>query len=99
MLVSDQEAIDDKLIKADGTENKSNFGANAILAVSMAACKAAAQQKEYETYRHIAHLCDVDKFVLPVPMCNVINGGRHAGQENSIQEHSMMINFLMQFHS
>jgi len=70
-----QEEIDKVMIKADGTENKSSFGANAILAVSMAVCKAGAAAKNVPLYKHIADLAGVDKFVLPVPSFNVINGG------------------------
>ena len=81
-----QKEIDDKMIKADGTENKSNFGANAILAVSMAACKAGAAAKKVPLYQHIANLAGVKDFVMPVPSFNVINGGEHAGNVLAMQE-------------
>ncbi len=81
-----QKEIDDKMIKADGTENKSNFGANAILAVSMAACKAGAAAKKVPLYQHIANLTGVKDFVMPVPSFNVINGGEHAGNVLAMQE-------------
>ncbi|UCD14213.1 MAG: phosphopyruvate hydratase [Thermoplasmatales archaeon] len=85
-----QETIDNVMIKLDGTENKDKFGANAILPVSMAVTKAGAAAKQLPLYSYIAELFGVIPHKLPVPMCNVINGGRHAGQENSIQEHMLM---------
>jgi enolase len=81
-----QEAIDKKMIKLDGTENKSKLGANAILAVSMAVCKAGAAAKKVPLYKHIANLADIKKFVMPVPSFNVINGGKHAGNKLAMQE-------------
>jgi enolase len=87
---SKQEEIDRAMILADGTENKSRFGANAILAVSMAACKAGAAAKNIPLYRHIAGLAGVRDFVLPVPSFNVINGGRHAGNRLAMQEFMIM---------
>jgi enolase len=83
---SKQEEIDHAMIKADGTENKSKLGANAILAVSMAACKAGAAAKKIPLYKHIANLAGVKKFILPVPSFNVINGGSHAGNKLAMQE-------------
>jgi len=85
-----QEEIDKVMIKADGTENKSSFGANAILAVSMAVCKAGAAAKNVPLYKHIADLAGVDKFVLPVPSFNVINGGKHAGNKLAMQEFMLL---------
>ena len=67
MNPSNQKEIDQKMLDADGTENKSNFGANAILAVSMAACKAGAAAKQIPLYKHIANLAGITKFILPVP--------------------------------
>ena len=87
---SKQEEIDRVMILADGTENKSRFGANAILAVSMAACKAGAAAMNIPLYRHIAGLAGVKDFVLPVPSFNVINGGRHAGNRLAMQEFMIM---------
>lgn len=81
-----QTEIDNAMIKADGTENKSKFGANAILAVSMAACKAGAAAKKVPLYKHIADLAGVKDFVMPVPSFNVINGGAHAGNKLAMQE-------------
>jgi len=85
-----QETIDKIMIKLDGTENKDKFGANAILPVSMAITKAGAAAKNIPLYQYIGELFGVIPHKLPVPMCNVINGGKHAGQENSIQEHMLM---------
>jgi len=85
-----QETIDKIMIKLDGTENKDKFGANAILPVSMAITKAGAAAKNIPLYLYIGELFGVIPHKLPVPMCNVINGGKHAGQENSIQEHMLM---------
>jgi enolase len=85
-----QETIDKIMIKLDGTENKDKFGANAILPVSMAITKAGAADKNIPLYLYIGELFGVIPHKLPVPMCNVINGGKHAGQENSIQEHMLM---------
>ena len=84
------ETIDRIILKLDGTENKDNFGANAILPVSMAITKAGAAAKDLQLYQFIGELFGVSPYKLPVPMCNVINGGKHAGQENSIQEHMLM---------
>ena len=85
-----QETIDNVMLKLDGTENKDNLGANAILPVSMAVTKAGAAAKKLPLYQYIGELFGVIPHKLPVPMCNVINGGKHAGQENSIQEHMLM---------
>ena len=85
-----QETIDNIMLKLDGTENKDTFGANAILPVSMAVTKAGAAAKNLPIYQYIGEMFGVIPHMLPVPMCNVINGGKHAGQENSIQEHMLM---------
>jgi enolase len=82
----DQEAVDNKMIELDGTANKTKLGANAILAVSMAVCKAGAAQKGVPLYRHIADLAGTAKLILPVPWMNVINGGSHAGNRLAMQE-------------
>jgi enolase len=80
---SDQTAIDQKLIKLDGTANKGKLGANAILAVSMAAARASAESEMTPLYRYIG---GVNARVLPVPMMNVINGGAHADNSVDLQE-------------
>ncbi|GAB1608092.1 enolase [Argonauta hians] len=81
-----QEAVDDFLLKLDGTENKSKLGANAILGVSLAVCKAGAAAKGVPLYRHIADLAGNKDVILPVPAFNVINGGSHAGNKLAMQE-------------
>ena len=90
MDCSKQKEIDDAMICSDGTENKSKFGANAILAVSMAACKAGAKAENLPLYRHIADLAGVKSFVLPVPSFNVLNGGEHAGNRLAMQEFMLL---------
>ncbi|PHM61692.1 phosphopyruvate hydratase [Xenorhabdus ishibashii] len=83
----DQANIDKIMIELDGTENKSNFGANAILAVSLASAKAAAAAKGMPLYEHIAELNGTPgKFSMPLPMMNIINGGEHADNNVDIQE-------------
>lgn len=83
MDVTDQIAIDDLMCKADGTKNKSKFGANAILGVSLAAAKAAADCVGLPLYRYIG---GAYARTLPVPMCNIINGGSHADSSVDLQE-------------
>ncbi|AVE07553.1 phosphopyruvate hydratase [Pseudomonas sp. R11F] len=83
----DQKALDHAMIKLDGTENKGNLGANAILAVSLAAAKAAAQDQDLPLYAHIANLNGTPGvYSMPVPMMNIINGGEHADNNVDIQE-------------
>lgn len=83
----DQRALDSKMLALDGTDNKENLGANAILAVSLAAAKAAAQYKGVPLYAHIADLNGTPgKFSMPVPMMNILNGGEHADNNVDIQE-------------
>ncbi|MCC2657006.1 MAG: phosphopyruvate hydratase [Panacagrimonas sp.] len=79
----DQAGLDHAMIELDGTENKSRLGANAILAVSMAAAKAAAMENGLSLFRHLG---GISANVLPVPMMNVINGGAHADNNVDIQE-------------
>lgn len=88
--VAEQTAIDELMLKLDGTPNKTNLGANAILGVSLAVCKAGAAEKEIPLYRHIAKLAGKDKVILPVPSFNVINGGSHAGNALAMQEFMIM---------
>ncbi len=83
---ADQKAVDTAMLDADGTKNKGSLGANAILAVSMAVCRAGAAAKKKELYEHISDLAGSKNLVLPVPSFNVINGGKHAGTSLSIQE-------------
>ncbi|KAJ1145109.1 hypothetical protein NDU88_011401 [Pleurodeles waltl] len=84
--VLEQEKIDKLMLDMDGTENKSKFGANAILGVSLAVCKAGAAEKGVPLYRHIADLAGNKEVILPVPAFNVINGGSHAGNKLAMQE-------------
>jgi len=87
LKVTDQKAIDDLLIKTDGTPNKGNLGANAILGVSMAVAKAGAAEKGVPLYVHLAEIAGTKPpYVLPVPCMNVINGGSHAGNALAFQE-------------
>nr|XP_022335851.1 uncharacterized protein LOC111132341 [Crassostrea virginica] len=83
---ADQNAVDKFLLGLDGTENKSKLGANAILGVSLAVCKAGAAKKGVPLYRHIADLAGNKEVILPVPAFNVINGGSHAGNKLAMQE-------------
>ena len=87
MDVFDQKAIDLKLIALDGTENKSNLGANAILGTSLAVAKLAAQHSEQSLYRYIG---GVGANTMPVPMMNILNGGSHADNLIDIQEFMVM---------
>ncbi len=85
--VKDQKAVDELMNKLDGTPNKKNLGANAILGVSMAIAKAAAAEKRVPLYAHISDLAGTKKpYVLPVPFMNVLNGGSHAGGRLAFQE-------------
>ncbi|CDO56943.1 hypothetical protein DV495_002183 [Geotrichum candidum] len=85
--VADQAAVDKFLLEQDGTDNKSKYGANAILGISLAAAKAGAAEKGVPLYQHIAELAKTPgPYVLPVPFQNVLNGGSHAGGRLAIQE-------------
>lgn len=84
---TDQRSLDQVMLDLDGTDNKATLGANAILAVSLAAAKAAAMNKGVELYEHIADLNGTSgKYSMPVPMMNIINGGEHADNNVDIQE-------------
>ncbi len=87
MFVNEQKAIDDKMIELDGTENKSRLGANAILGVSLAVAKAAAQETGQELYRYLG---GVNGHTLPIPMMNILNGGSHADNSIDFQEFMIM---------
>jgi len=85
----DQTAVDQRMIELDGTENKENLGANAILAVSLATARAAATSKGQSLFAYIAGLPEANEkgeFTMPVPMMNIINGGEHADNNVDIQE-------------
>ena len=83
---ADQRDLDAAMIDADGTDNKAHFGANAILAVSLAAAKAAASARKVPLYQHIADINGSSDFTMPVPMMNILNGGEHADNNVDIQE-------------
>jgi len=84
---TDQVGLDRAMIELDGTANKANLGANAVLAVSLAAAKAAAQAKGMPLYAHIAELNGTaGQYSMPVPMMNILNGGEHADNNVDIQE-------------
>ncbi len=85
--VFEQNSIDSLLIKLDGTENKGNLGANAILGVSLAVAKAAAQESRQPLYRYIG---GVNANTLPIPMMNIINGGSHSDAPIAFQEFMIM---------
>jgi len=80
---TDQEDVDHAMIELDGTENKSRFGANAILAISLATAKAAAQSSSLPLFRYLG---GPKAHVLPVPMMNILNGGKHADNNVDFQE-------------
>ena len=87
---SDQRALDRRMIEADGTPNKSKFGANAILAVSMAAARAAAAAAGQPLYKYLAkYSTDTSANILPLPMMNILNGGAHA--DNSVDAQEFMV--------
>ena len=83
LSIFDQKLIDDKMIKLDGTNNKSKLGANAILSVSLAVSKAAANEKNISLFKYLG---DSNSNVLPVPLMNIINGGSHSDSPISFQE-------------
>jgi len=84
---TNQNAVDNIMLKLDGTDNKEKLGANAILAVSLAVAKAAALSKGIELYEHIANLNNTSgKYSMPLPMMNILNGGEHADNNVDIQE-------------
>ena len=82
----DQEVLDHAMINLDGTSDKSRLGANAILAVSLAAAKAAAMHRQVPLFEHIHDIFDGGDMRLPVPMMNILNGGEHANNNVDIQE-------------
>jgi len=89
---NNQEKIDETMIQLDGTADKSQLGANAILAVSLAAARAAASATHLPLYQYIAQLAgkNTDVFTLPIPMMNVLNGGKHALGSTDMQEYMIM---------
>lgn len=87
---ADQTGVDQIMFNLDGTENKSNLGANAILAVSLATAKAEAASEKLPLWKYIAKLTDTKEVSLPLPMMNIMNGGAHAGWSTDIQEYMIM---------
>jgi len=87
---TDQSGIDARLIELDGTPNKGKLGANAILAVSMAAAKAGAASAGLPLYAYLAQIAGREGVTLPIPQMNVINGGKHAGLEDDPQEFMLL---------
>jgi enolase len=84
--VHDQALLDSRMRALDGTPRLERLGANAILAVSMAACRAAAQVEQMPLYAHLARLAGVDQPVLPMPMVNILSGGAHARRGMDVQD-------------
>jgi enolase len=78
--------VDQAMIQADGSPNKGKLGANGMLAVSMAACRAAAETQKISLWKHIGNLHQNKNYTLPVPMANIINGGKHADNKIDFQE-------------
>ena len=99
MEASGQEAIDKRMLELDGTENKTSLGANAILGVSLAACRSASIEEKMPLYQYIAktYKLPAKKFKLPIPMFNVINGGQHSDSGLSIQEYKVVPNGVKTF--
>ncbi|GIX31195.1 MAG: enolase [Porticoccaceae bacterium] len=85
--VTQQRELDRRMVEADGTPNKARLGANALLAVSLAAARAAAAVRRLPLYVHIAELADNrDRYTMPLPMMNILNGGAHADNNVDLQE-------------
>ena len=96
--IANQVEIDEKMLELDGTENKTNLGANAILGVSLAVARAAAIEKDVPLYKYIAKTFGFPmKFKLPIPMFNVINGGKHSDSGLAIQEYKIVPNGIKTF--
>lgn len=86
-----QRELDEEMIKLDGTENKGNLGANAILGVSMAFAHAAAKAEKKKLYEYFRDVADFgNEFILPTPMMNILNGGKHAHNSTDLQEFMIM---------
>jgi enolase len=93
-----QLAIDEIMLELDGTENKSNLGANAILGVSLAVCRAASISKSIPLYQYINEISEIgEKPKLPIPMFNVLNGGKHSDSGLSIQEFKIIPTGIKKF--
>jgi enolase len=90
MDAADQNRVDRALIDADGTRNKSRYGANAILGISLATARAQAASRGLALYRYLAELAGTTPRLLPVPMLNILNGGKHAEDSTDLQEFMVM---------
>jgi enolase len=93
MDVAEQEIIDNMLLEIDGTPKKSRLGANAVLSVSLACLKAGALARGIPLYQHVAQICSRsinNEYIMPVPMMNVLNGGKHAQGSADFQEYMIM---------
>ncbi|PIP28045.1 MAG: phosphopyruvate hydratase [Candidatus Moranbacteria bacterium CG23_combo_of_CG06-09_8_20_14_all_35_22] len=99
MEAENQKEIDEKMLELDGTENKSNLGANAILGVSLAVCRASALEDNLPLYAYIAktYKFPTKKYKIPMPMFNIINGGKHSDSGLSIQEYKLVPNGIKTF--
>ena len=86
----DQESLDKRMIDLDGTDNKEKLGANAILGVSLAFAHAKAKSESITLYKYFAKISDNDEMKLPVPMMNILNGGKHAANSTDLQEFMIM---------
>jgi len=86
----DQESLDKTMIELDGTENKGRLGANAILGISLAFAHAKAKSNGMKLYEYFAKISGNEKLILPVPMINILNGGRHAANSTDLQEFMIM---------
>ena len=93
LSIDDQVLIDERMINLDGTDNKSNIGANAILPISLAVAKAASSEKNIALYEYLSN----NEFVLPVPMMNILNGGAHADNNIDFQEFMIIPNSARTF--
>ena len=86
----DQRGLDEAMVRLDGSPTKGRLGANALLGVSMAALRADAASRRLPLYAHVAELCGSERFTLPVPMMNILNGGAHADSSVDFQEFMVM---------
>src|SRR3989344_5728896 len=96
---ADQAGIDRFMIELDGTSNKSHLGANAILGVSMAITRLAAREQQLPLYRYIGKLNNRNEFHIPIPMMNMINGGKHANNNLDIQEFMVIPDRVTGYHN
>lgn len=95
----DQTGIDKKMIELDGTPDKSRLGANSLLGVSLAVSRAAAAEKGQELYQYLGELDKRSGFTLPIPMFNLVNGGKHADNNLDIQEFMVVPDRVAEYHN